>query len=1089
MTDEPILVDIAAQCLEAMEAEGQEALERFCREYPEHSDALRRLVQELGPLLAPSTDDSGSSTARLVRGYRIERRVGSGGMGAVFQATHEDSGRRVALKLLHPHGAIIVRARERFRREIEALRRLDHPNLCQILEADAEGETPYIAMPFIEGETLAERLKTRLEHGELPDTAEIGELTAIFETCARALQSAHETDLLHRDVKPANIIIARNGDPILLDFGLAVETEPVERSRLTKPGDVLGTPSYMAPEQIDPRIGEPGPRTDVYSLGMSAYECMTLQCAYEGRSREELYRRILKGEAPEPRTINPAISKDLSVVIRRAIAADPNERFDTALDFAEEFGRVRTGRPVLTRRRNPVQRALRWIRRNPMAAALFVVLGIGLATALLLLRENDEQRRRRLALAMTGEGRSLTARLPRLSFEMLRRAGEIAPEALDAIAAPLQEAMSRLHEAGKRNLGGQLEHVFASSDRTRLLAYGDTVEPHLIDASSLAVVKKFERGSNRFWYRAACFSPDGKRVAIGDVRGRLRRFETQRGELLEERDLHGGEIRAVDWSGDRLLSVGADGTAFLTRDGAEPVELEPDEAGAWSKGLTFAKLSKDARFAIVADLERAWVFHDERCVWSTKPSKLVIRVLEVGPGRFGLGRVGSAEVYRISADAHQPSVSRVGRFVCSLDLSRTDSVLIGSAGRVIVDPSKGGRLSRRSGGLTHARWTADGRILAARWSPPSVCEFAIAGPQLVQTRMLSGHLTGAKSVARIGPNRVASCAWDGTVRLWNLAPPVPRHGLLERPDHIRTIFDGRVLTVSMSGKLRLWSADGHADVAKPLRVPGMVYSVELSESRNGVVITTARGSWYVDLEAWRTRKLELPMATIGNEPYTVLPLGDRRYIVSGTNGVFSWAEGGAAKRFESIDPRPLTWQLERVPGSADRFMLARGRQVEMRDARGELIRSFEGPRASISDLSFSQDGQTVVAACQDAHAYLWPIEGGKPQVFAGHVGELRSAELHPDGTRLFTASYDRSVLVWDRASGRILQEFRGFANGVEDLALTMDGKRLVTGCNSGDLAWWMLDSDEVWRMAKKIEMSPFSAAEQARLEGLLARHR
>ncbi|HEX6810672.1 MAG TPA: serine/threonine-protein kinase, partial [Planctomycetota bacterium] len=306
--------ELLADCLASPVSNRRAVLQGLCERHPEHADALRRrhsflvetgLVDGPGALAAVIPDRIG--------GYRILRLLGQGGMGVVYLAEQESVGRQVALKLIQPGAAAPPRARERFRRELQAAALLDHPNICAVHDAGEIEGIPYLAMRYVVGETLAERIARTRAAGDPPVTpAAIDALLELGERLARALHFAHERGLVHRDVKPGNVMIeATSRQPLLLDFGLA-HLDDVEAPVLTRSGDRIGTPAYMSPEQVAGHAVDR--RTDVYALGATLYEALTGRVPHEAPTLEALYRRILTAEVSRLGRHNPQAPRELEIV-------------------------------------------------------------------------------------------------------------------------------------------------------------------------------------------------------------------------------------------------------------------------------------------------------------------------------------------------------------------------------------------------------------------------------------------------------------------------------------------------------------------------------------------------------------------------------------------------------------------------------------------------------------------------------------------------------------------------------------------------------------------------------------------------------
>jgi len=376
--------------------------------------------------------------------YRINRILGTGGQGTVYLAQDTRLGRNVALKVLSFCGRIHPRTLARFKREACAAGRLGHPGICTVHTADIEDGLPFIAMQHVNGETLAERIAVARN-----DTGRRAPVYAVetIEKVARAVHAAHEAGVVHRDLKPGNIMMTPAGEPVVLDFGLATDEHSAENLTIT--GDRFGTPSYMAPEQIESQLGFADRRTDVYALGVTLYECLTLCRPFESQSREGLYREVLSGDYQDPRRRCAGISKELGIVLATAMAKEQDQRYQTALDLAEDLRRVREWKPVRARPASPMRRLAGWGRRNPKlaitTAAIFLVLTVGLvATSTLLYGTN-------LSLA---ENRRLTDLRTLESLEQIAstQLGPVLPGSVPAMDSWLEQAVTLssrlgLHEA------------------------------------------------------------------------------------------------------------------------------------------------------------------------------------------------------------------------------------------------------------------------------------------------------------------------------------------------------------------------------------------------------------------------------------------------------------------------------------------------------------------------------------------------------------------------------------------------------------------------------------------------------------------
>jgi outer membrane protein assembly factor BamB len=303
--------------------------------------------------------------AQRLGDFRIIREVGRGGMGAVFEAEQISLGRRVALKILRFGGVSDPEAIERFQREAETVAKLHHTNIVPIFAVGSERGVNYYAMQFIDGQSLAEVLAKVLaeRHGPLPaDRVADWGLQA-----AEALAHAHQRGVIHRDVKPSNLLLDNEQRLWLTDFGLARRLDDVT---LSMTGALLGTPRYMSPEQAVASKKRIDHRSDLFSLGATLYELLTGKPAFAGETPHDVIQQILKGEPIPIRQLNQAVPRDLETIVMKCLAKEPAQRYGAAQDLAADLRAFLDGRPIRARRASPVELAIRWVRQHQRNVAL-----------------------------------------------------------------------------------------------------------------------------------------------------------------------------------------------------------------------------------------------------------------------------------------------------------------------------------------------------------------------------------------------------------------------------------------------------------------------------------------------------------------------------------------------------------------------------------------------------------------------------------------------------------------------------------------------------------------------------------------------
>jgi serine/threonine protein kinase/TolB-like protein/Tfp pilus assembly protein PilF len=302
--------------------------------------------------------------------YELIEQIGRGGQGVVFRARQKSLNRIVALKVIGLGHWATEAHLKRFRLEAEAAARLEHPGIVPIHEVGERDGSCYFSMKFVEGGQLDEVVRRA--------PMSIRQAAELIAKVARTVHYAHEHGILHRDIKPGNILLDKNGEPHLTDFGLArlVESE----STVTRTLEVLGTPSYMAPEQAEGDNAAVGSATDVYGLGAVLYQLLTGQPPFAGGTTYETIKLLLDTEPRQPRLLNPKIDRDLSTICLKCLEKDPQRRYSSALALAEDLEHWLNHEPILARHTGIFARGKKWVRRNPTSALLIPSL-IALAAA------------------------------------------------------------------------------------------------------------------------------------------------------------------------------------------------------------------------------------------------------------------------------------------------------------------------------------------------------------------------------------------------------------------------------------------------------------------------------------------------------------------------------------------------------------------------------------------------------------------------------------------------------------------------------------------------------------------------------------
>ena len=341
----------------------------YSERFPDHAEVIAAAFRTDQTLVSPRHPPP-------IAGYDVLEIIGRGGMSVVYKAHQKSLNRVVALKVLPAGMQAGPDVAARFRVEAEAIARLQHPNIVQIYEAGECNGVPYYAMEYIDGPTLSQVLRD----GPMAPT----QAAECLEQVARAVQYAHAHGVLHRDLKPANVLLA--DVPKIADFGLAKVLN--SRNELTVTGQVLGTPTYMAPEQVRGAPSGVGPASDVYSLGAVLYAALTGQPPFRGQTVYATMTQVADDEPPPPRSLGQTVPRDLETICLKCLHKDPLRRYATAQELADDLRRWLNGEMPVARRAGRVERMMLRLRRNPLAVmffALWLLTLLALFVALALL--------------------------------------------------------------------------------------------------------------------------------------------------------------------------------------------------------------------------------------------------------------------------------------------------------------------------------------------------------------------------------------------------------------------------------------------------------------------------------------------------------------------------------------------------------------------------------------------------------------------------------------------------------------------------------------------------------------------------------
>ena len=937
------------------------------------------------------------TAGQAVGPYDLVRELGRGSQGAVFAARDRRDGRDVALKLLLSGEYATPDDLALFQHEAAVLARLDHHNLVRILEAGSANGRPYLALELIDGPTLAERVA----EFRTPTAA-----AALVETLARAVHHAHLQGIVHRDIKPGNVLLAADGLPKLTDFGLAKRLDAA--TGRTRTGHLVGTLGYMAPEQAAGTAHRAGPPADVYALGAVLYELLTGRPPFGPAPSAQTLYRLLNEPPASPRQVARNLPRDLETICLQCLEKNPERRYPTAAAVADDLRRFLDGRPVAARPVGTAVQVARWAGRHPTAAALTGVLALAATVAVAGTAYHNA--RLTAALTATEESREQAVKSNQGLEAALREA--------DRLQQETKRANAELHTAV-----GIKESLQAETRRQN-----DELARRLDDARRALFALQLGQ-LPALWLREPVRARgllDDPLTCPPDLRDFTWRY-FHRLCRLDERviQVHEGEVKALAFLPDgRLISAGSDGRLRYS---------DPWAAAGPSAGLSVAADAKE------------------------------LKGLAVLPGGAGVVTAGTNGVVKIwPIDGTTPT-----RTITSPRL--VTAVAADPAGELLATPCTDGivrlwrtrtgepvgTLEGHAGRVDAVAFSPEGKFLATGGADKTVRVWDVAGRRSVA--VWTQHAGPVLSVAyKPDGQTIVSTGEGGDVFLWDVRSGAARRlrGHLFNVWAAATAPDGNVIATSGGDRfLKLWDTAADQELTNVMQF--MSKCITFSADGRWV----AAGGFKGQVAVYRIPAYPPPARYVHPAPVAVL-------IARPGGGAVTADPDGEVQVWDADGTRPVV-RFHGPRGEVPAVALSPdGSTLAVADDRNEIVLWNLGRRAEVGRLTgntgqvaavaFRPDGRRVATAGADKTVRVWSLDGPKPlNVLNGHTSEVLAVTYSPDGRTLASAGGDdQTVRLWDADTGAAGPVLTGHTRWVLSLAFSPDGKTLASGSRDRTVRLW-----------------------------------
>ena len=995
--------------------------------------------------------------------YKLLELIGEGGMGLVYLAEQKEPVRRkVALKIIKP-GMDSKQVIARFEAERQALALLDHPNIAHVFDAGTtDTGRPYFVMEYVRGMSITRYCD---EH-----RLDVEQRLRLFQEACEGVHHAHQKGVIHRDIKPSNILISMHGDravPKIIDFGIAkaAASTLTEKTMFTFQGQLLGTPEYMSPEQVDFATQDIDTRSDIYSLGVVLYELLAGVLPFDRESLHksglaELQRtlRELEPASPSIRLANLGqqakaiadsrmtqvvplarrLHRELEWIPLKAMRKDRCRRYKSASDMADDIQSYLNGNPLLAGPETAMYRVQKFVHKHAgfvtTVALVSLAVVVGLVVSIAMGRRAEQARQQEAAARIEAEqARDKETALRKQLEEALSRA-----EKAEGKAEERAEAYRR---AMYTNNLAMAKEAIDKGDFSRAQKLLNACEPdlrgwewqHLNYVSADPCIRTLRGHSDDVNWLA--LSPDGRQIASAGGDETVKIWDMATGSEVRTLRGHSASLEAVAFSPDgKRIASGADDGVIKIWDAASGAELKTLRGHrGWIGSIAFSPdgryMASSGRDAIVRvwdateGVEVMMLRGHARRLWEVAYSpngKFIVSGSNDGTIKMWDAQTG-AEIRTLAG--HDEAVFSIA---VSPDGSRIASGGEGTAIRIWNANNGAEEITIRghTRGTYSVAFSPDGKRIAAAACHDAVIKVWDAGTGYELTTLRGHHASGVSSIVfSLNGKRIISGGWDGMIKVWD--PAIGR----------------KVFRRYRGTGIRQLAFSPDSTRIAACTTWGRIVLIDIL---NGIDILTLRGHY----DHW------------GTDDVAFSPDGSR-FASGGDDGrVYVWnALTGALERTLTGH----TGTIRSVAFSADGRRIASGSwddTIKVWDAAtGALERTLTGHKDGVRSVTFSPDGSRIISGGHDGTVRIWDaLSGTELLILQGHEWHVWDVSVSPDSKRIASCSGDETIRVWNAATGMELMTLHGHESEVRTVAFSPDGRRIVSGDDKGKIKIWDADT-------------------------------